>query len=200
MLCFFNNFSFQICASLFLPQFVFVFFIFIGRPGKESHGCLSYIHAQKLFVPESCYLFRSLTTDNSGMCPQTEHNPGQKKEEEDKIKKINANTTEDGVVCVVCRWWQFLLFNNVATTHEGPGCQDVEDIWWHAGERYFIAEGKAPITLHSHCLADSLQGSDGSVVQRLIEQDVIKALLYSLNKLKKIQIYHSSLCSLTCKF
>lgn len=34
-------------------------------------------------------------------------------------------------------WWQFLFFNNVTSTQEGPGCQEVEDIWWAAGERSF---------------------------------------------------------------
>lgn len=51
-----------------------------------------------------------------------------------KTKSITANTAEDGVAGW---WWQFLFFNNVATTREGPGCQDVEDIWWNAGERCF---------------------------------------------------------------
>lgn len=34
-------------------------------------------------------------------------------------------------------WWQFLFSNNVTSTQEGPGCQEVDDIWWDAGERSF---------------------------------------------------------------
>lgn len=34
-------------------------------------------------------------------------------------------------------WWQFLSFSNATTPRQGPGCQDVEDIRWAAGESCF---------------------------------------------------------------
>lgn len=52
----------------------------------------------------------------------------------EKTKSITASTPEDGVAGW---WWQLFFFGNVTTSHEGPGCQDVENIWKDASEGCF---------------------------------------------------------------
>lgn len=79
---------------------------------------------------------------NSGMCRQTEHNPGGTKEEEDQLKPCDS--AEDGVAGSLETVFSF--FNNVTATHEGPGCQEDEDSWWVAVDVFSLLKAKLLLT------------------------------------------------------
>lgn len=82
----------------------------------------------------------------------------------------------------------FFSFNNVTTTHEGPGCQDVEDIWWAAGVRCFHCwrQSSYYLTFTLSC-KDSLQGNCGSILHCLVGKEGMWLKLYSVSPC----IYHN---------